>query len=143
VTQSAANPGPSRRRIAAFSAIVLVLIAGLAIVYDRSLPPKLLRPRVSAVSCRWMGRRVVVSGTIHNPNGSSRNVYVSPSFRLIHGATEYPVDGSFVPRKFLPLAGHASVRWIVSLSPQGWNWHRGEAIVRCAASAGNIVAEHD
>jgi hypothetical protein len=122
--------------------IVLLVVAVLAVVYNRSLPPKLLQPRLSAVSCRWIGRRVVVSGILYNPNGSSRKVYVSPAFRLVHGATEYALS-TFAPRKFLPLARHASVPWVVSLAPQGSDWHRGQAIVRCAASAGNIVAEHD
>jgi hypothetical protein len=138
----AGHLGPSFRRIAAVGGIVLLLVAALAIVYNRSLPPKLLRPRLSAVSCRWMGRRVVVSGTIHNPNGSSRDVYVAPAFRLIHGPTEYR-DNAFVPRKFQPLAAHASVRWTVGLAPQALHWQPGEAIVVCEASAGNIVAEHD
>lgn len=136
------HPGRRGRRIAAVGAIVLSLVAGLAVAYDRSLPPKLLRPRVSAVSCRWIGRRVVVSGVISNPNGSSHNVYVSPSFRLVHGVTEY-ASSSFAPRKLMPLAGHASVRWMVSLAPRGSSRQRGQAIVRCTASAGNIIAEHD
>jgi hypothetical protein len=140
-TQGAENPGPSRRQSVVVSTIALLLLAGVAIVYNRSLPPKLLQPRLSAVSCRWMGRRVVVSGTIYNPNGSSRDVYVTPAFRLIQGPTQ---DGYLAPRKFEPLAGHASVRWTVSLMPRASRWQVGDKIASCAPSAWNVApAEHD
>lgn len=131
-----AEPQPFRRN--RIVAAALLAVVGSAIwLYVRSQPPT-LPPQVSAVSCRWAGHRVLVSGEVRNPNRSTHEISVKPRFRLAGGArqsmyyTVRSIDGR-------PLPGRASRAWITWVKPKGEDWRVGEPIVRCDATAANYT----
>jgi hypothetical protein len=110
------------------AAVVVLGLAGATWWYYRTDAP-----RVSDATCRWRGNRILVSGTVTNPNHQAiSNVWIRPTFTLSDGLPQYRIKLFGIRAR--TLQPHESARFALSV-PTRWHEQPGSAITACSPSA--------
>ena len=110
----------------AASMIVLIAVASFIVSrYDGSKGPEL-----SAVSCRWVNGRLIMSGTLHNPSSSRQFVIVPPTFRFAQGNLQN-MGATIDSPRFTSVPAGATFHWSADVSPGDVKQHLGQRIVSC------------
>jgi hypothetical protein len=89
---------------------------------------------LSAISCRWDGKRVIMSGVVHNPSSSSQTVIVVPTFRFARGGQENS-DVTINSSQFTSVPARSTLHWSADVTPPDVAKHLGQKITACDPSA--------
>ncbi len=108
--------------------VIVALIAGASVIVSHFNGSK--SPEISAISCRWAGDRVIMSGTLYNPSSSSQTVIITPRLRFEHGPMQN-IDAVIDSPKFTSVAAGATFKWSADVTPADARQHLGERIVSC------------
>ena len=74
-------------RVTVLALAALLVLVGAGVLYRSTLGQPATAPALRGLSCRWQGHRVVISGTVYNPNASSQTITIDQVVMRLAGGS--------------------------------------------------------